>query len=112
MMAKSTDAMHVNKFMAVLKENRYITVIFIPASVLVYQSSISIFDKFPTPRTTHFVKLVIHLLSFILWGQPFCVKNPSHRKGYFVKSPRQECWQEGWGAFLFFYVHTALRKIK
>ena len=45
------------------------------------------FDKFPTHGTTCFVKLVIHLLYFILCGQPFCVKNPSHRKGYFVKSP-------------------------
>ena len=46
MMAKSTDAMHINKFMAVSKENRYITEIFIPASVLVYQSSISDRHKF------------------------------------------------------------------
>ena len=45
------------------------------------------FDKFPTPGTTRFVKLVIHLLYFILCGQPFCVKNASHGKGYFVKSP-------------------------
>ena len=30
------------------------------------------FDKFPTP----------HLLYFILCGQQFCVKNPSHGKGY------------------------------
>ena len=46
MMAKSTDAMHINKFMAVSKENRYITVIFIPASELVYQLSISNRHKF------------------------------------------------------------------